>query len=157
MSEQHCIHLLEAERDLLADCHRHRTYLGLCGEVLPVSKLPSSDCGSECDCEIICEAAAGALEQPDRAPGEYPLPAGGVHLLAADEVVGQGYGTSSQVTLCGELVGASELSPWLCSLDRDEHRYCPACVREAIRWKADSAAHIVAQLEQLRELVARDG
>ena len=54
-SEQHCIHLLEAEAELLAECHRYRVYLAVCGQVLPVSKLPSSDCGIECERECECE------------------------------------------------------------------------------------------------------
>lgn len=90
---------------------------------------------------------------------ENPLPAGAVHLTAADEAVRQGYGSSTFVAVCGELVCSWELPPSVCSPNRDEHRYCPACVREALRWKAEpsDAAHIAAQLEQLRELVARDG
>lgn len=53
LGEQHCIHLLEVEAELLAECHRYRVYLAVCGQVKPVSKLPSSDCGRECDCEMI--------------------------------------------------------------------------------------------------------
>lgn len=100
----------------------------------------------------------GAVEQPD-CPVEHPLPAGAVHLLSADDAgVRPGYGWSTSVTLCGELVSVSELPPSICASDRDEHWYCPACVREALRWKAEpsGAGHIIALLEQLRELVAHD-
>lgn len=51
-SELHCIHLLAAERELLAECHRYGVYLAVCGEVLPVAELASSHCGGECDLEV---------------------------------------------------------------------------------------------------------
>lgn len=47
--EPHCIHLVEASRELLAECHRHRRYLTVCGELLELSKLPSSDCEGGCE------------------------------------------------------------------------------------------------------------
>lgn len=53
MSEPHCIHLVAAERELLAECHRHRSYLTVCGELVPVSDLPGSDCEPGCECEIV--------------------------------------------------------------------------------------------------------
>ncbi len=43
-SELHVTHLLPAERELLAECHRGRVYLALCGALLPVSELQSSYC-----------------------------------------------------------------------------------------------------------------
>ncbi|MGH3672899.1 MAG: hypothetical protein ACRDSH_20080 [Pseudonocardiaceae bacterium] len=93
---------------------------------------------------------------------EHPLPGGAIHLLPADDVVRQDYGTSSHISLCGELVGISELPPALCSLDcEDEHRYCGACVREALRWNAElghapastlSTERIITQLHQFAAL-----
>jgi hypothetical protein len=44
MSEAHVTHLLPAERELLAECHRHQVYLVLCGAELPISELASSLC-----------------------------------------------------------------------------------------------------------------
>jgi hypothetical protein len=52
-----------------------------------------------------------------------------VHLLCAHEV-GQAHGMTS-VAVCGELVATS--CPPECECD---HRYCPDCVRAAIRWSA---------------------
>ncbi len=49
-SEQHITHLLPAERELLAECHRHQVYLALCGAMLPVSELQSSYC-DDVECE----------------------------------------------------------------------------------------------------------
>ncbi|MGH3933439.1 MAG: hypothetical protein ACRDS1_00405 [Pseudonocardiaceae bacterium] len=48
-NEPHRVHLLAAERELLAECHRHRVYLALCGAELPVSELASSSCEPGCD------------------------------------------------------------------------------------------------------------
>ena len=57
-----------------------------------------------------------------------------VHLVPADDVGRQGYGMTSPIALCGEL---ADVPAALCPLDcQEEHRYCPACVREAVRWGA---------------------
>jgi predicted Fe-S protein YdhL (DUF1289 family) len=64
------------------------------------------------------------------------------------------------IALCGAPVSGSDCPNECECEERGGITYCPGCVREAFRWKAEEfsdAAHIVAQLEQLRELVARDG
>ncbi len=48
----HVTHLLPGERELLDECHRHRVYLAVCGEVLPVAELQSSWCEPECERQI---------------------------------------------------------------------------------------------------------
>ncbi len=53
MTEPHCIHLLRAERELLAECHRHRSYLTVCGELLATEDLPSSECEVGCEREVV--------------------------------------------------------------------------------------------------------
>lgn len=97
-------------------------------------------------CPNLPEAAASVSPDGPPAPTTNPLggpmsarfPAGVVHLLPADEVGWQGYGMSTPIALCGELVGVSELPAVPCPPDcQDEHQYCPACVREALRWNAD--------------------
>ncbi|MGH3802138.1 MAG: hypothetical protein ACRDTD_18785 [Pseudonocardiaceae bacterium] len=60
----HCVHLLAAERELLAECHRYRVYLALCGVELPVSELAASLCEAGCDrmigyCLACLDHAAG--------------------------------------------------------------------------------------------------
>ncbi|MGH3901738.1 MAG: hypothetical protein ACRDTA_26480 [Pseudonocardiaceae bacterium] len=45
----HRVHLLAAERELLAECHLYRVYLGLCGAELPVSELAASLCEPGCE------------------------------------------------------------------------------------------------------------
>ncbi|MGH3693872.1 MAG: hypothetical protein ACRDRX_07770 [Pseudonocardiaceae bacterium] len=52
MSEPHVIHLLPAEWELLAECHRRRVYLEMCGAELPVLELPGLLCGDGCEREI---------------------------------------------------------------------------------------------------------
>jgi hypothetical protein len=47
--ELHVTHLLPAERELLDECHRHRVYLAVCGEELPVAELQSSSCEPGCE------------------------------------------------------------------------------------------------------------
>lgn len=44
-------HLLVAESDLLDECHRHRRYLTICGQVVAVSELPTSWCEPGCERE----------------------------------------------------------------------------------------------------------
>jgi hypothetical protein len=53
-----------------------------------------------------------------------------VHLLSAEELFQQGYG-STPVAVCGEPVTSAPDS-------EDDPRYCPDCVRAAIRWSAPS-------------------
>ena len=66
-----------------------------------------------------------------------PLVRGTAHLLVADWAVGQGYGTSGYVTVCGELVSSSDLLPARCPAECDDDpRYCPQCVHAALRWSA---------------------
>lgn len=53
-SEPHCLHLLEAHSaELLAECHRGRLYLALCGEELATQKLPSPDCEPGCERDVV--------------------------------------------------------------------------------------------------------
>ncbi len=66
-------------------------------------------------------------------PATLPAPAlalGVVHLPAADELCQQGYGSMSAVAVCGELVTEET--------DDEDPRYCPQCVRAAIRWSTPS-------------------
>ncbi|MGH3420816.1 MAG: hypothetical protein ACRDOD_14665 [Streptosporangiaceae bacterium] len=51
MSEPDRVHLLDAYRDLLDECHRHRVYLALCGAELPRGELPDLVCEPGCECE----------------------------------------------------------------------------------------------------------
>lgn len=51
-SEQHVVHLLPAERELLSECHRHQVYLAVCGKELPVAELQSSSCEAGCELMI---------------------------------------------------------------------------------------------------------
>ncbi len=53
-----------------------------------------------------------------------------VHLLPAGEHFQQGY-ASTPVAVCGELVTSAPGG-------EEEPRYCPECVREALRWCARS-------------------
>lgn len=63
-----------------------------------------------------------------------------VHLLPADDSVRKLF-PSARVALCGRLVDPSELPPAMGTPDCEgEHRYCPACVREALRWSAETGA-----------------
>jgi hypothetical protein len=63
----------------------------------------------------------------------YLVPRTTVHLLPMGELFRQGYGESTSVAVCGELVTSGV------SGDEDP-RYCPDCVREAIRWNAQPVA-----------------
>jgi len=65
------------------------------------------------------------------------LPAGVIHLLAADEVLGLGR-WDTHVAVCGEDVRPSDLyaAAHECCLSCECVRYCPECVREAFRWSA---------------------
>lgn len=77
--EPHRVHLLAAERELLADCHRCRTYPTVCREMVSVSELPSSLCEAGCERMITycvaclddaakCNADAGLVWSP---PGPW--------------------------------------------------------------------------------------
>lgn len=61
------------------------------------------------------------------------VPKTSVHLLPMGEQFRQGYGASMSVAVCGELV-TSEAS------GDEDARYCPDCIREAIRWNAQPIA-----------------
>lgn len=56
-----------------------------------------------------------------------------VHLISAHEV--DQVGGMTLVAVCGELVAGASC-PRGCDCD---HRYCPECVRAAIRWSAQTA------------------
>lgn len=73
-------------------------------------------------------------------------PEGAVHLLAADEAARRGYLGATYVTVCGEVVHASDLVPADCECD---HQYCPACVQAAIRWSAETRRQPGPQVQPL--------
>lgn len=56
-----------------------------------------------------------------------------VHLLPADEVFRQGYGSSTLVAACGEPVSSEPNGP-------EDPSYCLECVRAALRWCAQPVA-----------------
>ena len=67
-----------------------------------------------------------------------PLVRGTAHLLVAYWALGQGYGTSGYVTVCGDLVSSSDLLPARCPAECDDDpQYCPQCVHAALRWSAE--------------------
>jgi len=54
------VHLLVLD-DSLAEGHRYRGYLALCGTVVPASSLPCSLCLDGCDCDpLYCPACVHA-------------------------------------------------------------------------------------------------
>lgn len=53
-----------------------------------------------------------------------------VHLLPAGEVFRWGYGGSTSVAVCGEVVAGAPDD------GEEDPRYCAACVHEALRWCA---------------------
>ncbi|MGH3824146.1 MAG: hypothetical protein ACRDRA_15150 [Pseudonocardiaceae bacterium] len=63
---------------------------------------------------------------------EHPLPGRAVHLLTAGEAFRQGY-PSTSVAVCGELVTSGPDG-------ENDPRYCPECVRAALRWCAEPGA-----------------
>ncbi len=66
-----------------------------------------------------------------------PLPGGVFHLLTADDEVTSSYG--GYVAVCGEVLRAGVLPPSLYPPAGEwngDPRYCPACVREAVRAQA---------------------
>lgn len=70
------------------------------------------------------------------------LPEGVFHLLIVDDDLTQrAFRFQTRATLCGEVVESSSLPPSPFpegeEIDR-EPRYCPVCVREAVRWSAGS-------------------
>ncbi|MGH3807402.1 MAG: hypothetical protein ACRDRU_12375 [Pseudonocardiaceae bacterium] len=69
------------------------------------------------------------------------LPEGVFHLVVADDDLTQGY--RSKMTLCGATLSSSKLPPpcWGEGLEigDDIPRFCPACAREAHRWRAEDA------------------
>ncbi|MGH3767463.1 MAG: hypothetical protein ACRDS0_13330 [Pseudonocardiaceae bacterium] len=64
----HRVHLVPAERELLAECHRHRVYLALCGAVLPTDELASSLCDTGCKRMIVY--CAGCLREAGKVNAE---------------------------------------------------------------------------------------
>lgn len=75
---------------------------------------------------------------------------GAVHLLVADDALVEGHRYGAYVAACGEVVCASSLLAALCPPDYDrDHPYCPACVREAIRWNAEQAGDRASDLDQM--------
>jgi hypothetical protein len=68
------------------------------------------------------------------------LSAGVTHLLAADEALNPGWG-SSRITLCGEEVRAGDASLTSvthCPSCECVPRFCPERVQEASQWSAES-------------------
>lgn len=83
---------------------------------------------------------SGQAELVSLGPGadktEQLLPQGVFHLLTADDDVASTYG--GYVAVCGEVMSVSGLPPSCCPEvgPSTDPRYCPECVREAIRWSA---------------------
>lgn len=76
--EPHVIHLLSAERELLAECHRCGLYLALCGEVLPVSELQSSLCEPGCERMVTyCQKCLDDAVRVNAEAGLLPIAHGG--------------------------------------------------------------------------------
>ncbi|MGH3875310.1 MAG: hypothetical protein ACRDSR_28085 [Pseudonocardiaceae bacterium] len=69
--EPHRVHLLPGERELLAECHRYRVYLAICGAVLPVSDLAGSSCPE--DCERIVAYCQKCVSDAARLNADYGL------------------------------------------------------------------------------------
>ncbi|MGH3825423.1 MAG: hypothetical protein ACRDRA_21670 [Pseudonocardiaceae bacterium] len=69
-----------------------------------------------------------------------PLPEGVFHLLVADDDLTQHpFRFQMRSTVCGEVLQPSSLPPSCFGDEVDgdrEPRYCPECVREAVRWSA---------------------
>jgi hypothetical protein len=61
------------------------------------------------------------------------MPRTTVHLPPGGELFRQGYGGSTSVAVCGELVIKGTSSD-------EDPRYRPDCVREAIRWNSQPVA-----------------
>jgi hypothetical protein len=85
------------------------------------------------------EVAEDAAPLPDQTG---LLPVGVFHLLTADdELTQRPFQFRMRATLCGEVVQPSSLPPSPCpeggEVDR-EPRYCPECVREAVRCNAEA-------------------
>lgn len=59
-----------------------------------------------------------------------------VHLLVADDALVEGHRTGTYVAACGEPVSAPSAEVGVSC----DPRYCPACVRAAIRWTAPDLA-----------------
>jgi hypothetical protein len=64
------------------------------------------------------------------------LPEGVFHLLTADDDIASTY--RGYVAVCGEVVVVSGLPPSCCPEAGPGSRYCPKCVREAVRWNAEA-------------------
>lgn len=82
------------------------------------------------------------LERP--AEEDPPLPEGVFHLVAADsDLTHRAY--QRKVTVCGASLSSSDLPPPCFGPEGaeigyyDDPRFCPACVREALRWRAEDA------------------
>lgn len=58
-----------------------------------------------------------------------------VYLLVADDALVEGHRTGTYVAACGEPVSVPGTQATTC-----DPRYCPACVRAAIRWTAPDLA-----------------
>lgn len=80
--EPHRVHLLECYADLLAECHRHRRYLAVCGAELPVAALDDFGCceSGECYREVTyCEECVSHAAQWNAEVGltaDSPAPSG---------------------------------------------------------------------------------
>ena len=91
--------------------------------------------------------ANGAVEHSGAGTAEHPLPAVAFHLISAHEVVpGLHRLTPTYIALCGEPVDTTSSPsghecPDECECEeRGGIAYCPACVGEVLRWKAELVA-----------------
>jgi hypothetical protein len=68
-----------------------------------------------------------------------PLPEGAVHLLVADDALGEQHAYRAYLAVCGALMPASSLPLATCPRECDrDYPYCPECLREATRWHAEA-------------------
>ena len=71
-----------------------------------------------------------------------PPPAGGIHLLVADDALPEGHPSGIYLTICGAVLHASNLPSSCCpeGCDCDLALYCPDCVSQAAEWAAPAGS-----------------
>ena len=84
-----------------------------------------------------------------------PPPAGGIHLLVADDALPEGHRTGIYLTVCGAVLHASNLPSSCCpeGCDCDLALYCPDCVCQAAEWVAPAASHPDSRAQAPRTLL----
>ena len=67
-----------------------------------------------------------------------PPPAGGIHLLVADDALPEGHRSGIYLAVCGAMLHPSNLPSACCpeGCDCDLALYCPDCVCQAAEWVA---------------------